>query len=134
MTVDNRCNTSSRHLTGHVHRTYLTLPTRSRRSRTVPRIGVCLFAVVLAGVTLGQPKEIPEAFTFDPKPTTLVPPLPFWWNVAVSPDGATIVTAHGLERGGEWWVWDAKTGAVTAKVAEPNVVRFVCFSPDGSLV
>jgi len=100
----------------------------------VPRIGVCLFAVVLAGVALGQPKENPEAFTFDPKPTTLQPPLPIWWNVAVSPDGATIVTAHGLERGGEWWVWDAKTGAVTAKVAEPNVVRFVCFSPDGSLV
>jgi WD40 repeat protein len=100
----------------------------------VPRIGACLVALLVAGVGFGQRNDTPEAFAFDPKPTTLQPALPFWWNVAVSPDGATIVTAHGLERGGEWWVWDAKTGAITAKVAEPNTVRFICFSPDGSLL
>jgi len=99
----------------------------------VPRLGL-LIVLITAGLALGQPKEVPEAFTFDPKPKTLQPALPFWWNVTVSPDGSTIVTAHGLERGGEWWVWDAKTGQIVAKIAEPGVVRFVSFSPDGTLL
>lgn len=88
----------------------------------------------VAASAFAQPKEIGEAFTFDPQAKTLEPARPFWWNVAVSPDGKTIVTAHGLERGGEWWVWNAQTGKVVTKISEPNVVRFVAFTPDGSLL
>ena len=99
----------------------------------MPRLGAFLF-LLTPGLALGQPRDIPEAFTFDPQPKTLQAAQPFWWNVTASPDGSTIVTAHGLDRGGEWWVWDAKTGKIVAKVSEPGVVRFVCFSPNGALL
>jgi WD40 repeat protein len=85
-------------------------------------------------VVCAQPKTAPEPFTFDPKPTTLEALRAFWWNVAVSPDGRTIVTAHAVEGAGEWWVWDANLREIVAKVQEPNTVRFVAFSPDGSLI
>lgn len=96
--------------------------------------GAWLGLLFLALPVLAQPKEVGEAFTFDPQSRTLEPARPAWWNVAVSPDGKTIVTAHGLERGGEFWIWDAETGQITSKISEPNTVRFVAFSPDGSLL
>jgi WD40 repeat protein len=96
--------------------------------------GALQVLLLCAGSLMGQPKDAAEAFTFDPEPRTLQPALPFWWNVAVSPVGKGIVTAHGTERGGEWWVWNAETGKVVQRVAEPNTVRFVAFSPDGALV
>src|SRR5207245_1456095 len=81
-----------------------------------------------------QPKIQAEAFAFDPQPKTLEPSRPVWWHVAASPDGKLYVTAHAVPGGGEWWVWDAVSGKVLNRVKEPNVVRFVAFSPDGSLL
>ena len=74
----------------------------------MPCIRASLFLFIAAIPVFAQPKD--EAFTFDPQARTLEPARPFWWNVAVSPDGKSIVTAHGLDRGGEWWVWNAQTG------------------------
>jgi WD40 repeat protein len=92
-----------------------------------------LTALLLALPVSAQSKD-PPAFGFDPTPKTLQPPRPYWWHVAASPDGKTFVTAHAVEGGGEWWVWDAETGKVAERVKEPGVVRFVAFSPDGSLI
>jgi WD40 repeat protein len=89
-----------------------------------------LFALPLTA----QPKVEAEAFAFEALPKTLEPARPYWWHVAASPDGRTFVTANAVEGGGEWWVWEATTGIVTDRVREPNVVRFVAFSPDGSLI
>src|SRR3954464_2110283 len=94
----------------------------------------CLSALCVALPLTAQPKELPEAFAFDPQPKTLEPARPYWWSVAASPDGKTYVTAHAVEGGGEGWGWDAETGKVTDRVHEPNAVRFIAYSPDGSLI
>lgn len=98
-------------------------------------VRLAFLSALIVGLPLAaQPKTEAEAFAFDPQPKTLVPARPFWWHVAASPDGRTFVTAHAVEGGGEWWAWDAVTGVVVDRVREPNVVRFIDFSPDGSLV
>ena len=93
-----------------------------------------LYVLVLTLPLGAQPKDLGEAFSFDPQPRTLEPARPIWWHVAASPDGKSFVTAHAIEVGGEWWMWDAVAGTVIDRVKEPNVVRFVAFSPDGSLL
>lgn len=93
-----------------------------------------LVALVLTAAAVAQPPAPRDAFAFDPAGKPLAPQPPGWWNLAVSPDGRTIVTAHARERGAEWRAWDTATGKVVATVGEPGGTRFVAYSPDGTLV
>lgn len=94
---------------------------------------LCLLAVAVTAHAQ-PPVDAPEAFTFNPQAQTLRPARPYWWQVAVRPDGKEAITAHATYPGGAWWAWDLDAGTVTATVKEPNEVRFVRYSPDGSLV
>ncbi len=93
-----------------------------------------IFAFLLIASPLAAQPKSSEAFAFDPQAKPFAAQPPGWWNLAVSPDGTRIVTAHMSDSGGEWRIWDAKAGTVLATIAEPGGTRFVAWSPDGAVI
>jgi WD40 repeat protein/beta-lactamase regulating signal transducer with metallopeptidase domain len=76
-----------------------------------------------------------EPLLFEANPTDVRPRGPTMWSVAASPDGKTLVTAHGEPTTrGELRVWDRESGQVRQTIPLEKGVRSVAFSPDGKVL
>lgn len=67
--------------------------------------------------------------------TEIRPAGPYWWAVAVSPNGKMIATSHGNgNTRGQVRLWDTESGKVKWTANEPKGTRAVVFSPDGKII